>query len=55
MAEGGRNVVWCQEQDLDLVRRHQQRGPLTHHGRLGEETLQKSGIRFWVSGQGFRG
>lgn len=30
MAEGGWNLVWCGEKDLDLVRRHGLRGQLQH-------------------------
>src|SRR4030095_3416365 len=29
MAEGGWNLVWCEEKDLDLIQRHGLRGQLT--------------------------
>jgi hypothetical protein len=38
MAEGGFNVVWCGEKDLDLVHRHGLRGML-HDGLLSPATL----------------
>ncbi len=39
MAEGGFNVVWCSEGDLDLVHRHGLRGML-HDGLLSPGTLE---------------
>jgi hypothetical protein len=41
MAEGGFNVVWCGEQDLDLVHRHGLRGML-HDGLLAPSTLDSA-------------
>jgi hypothetical protein len=39
MADGGFNVVWCGERDLDLVHRYKLRGML-HDGLLSPATLQ---------------
>jgi len=44
MAEGGFNVVWCAEKDLDVVKRHGLRGQL-HDGLLSPASLDNPAQR----------